>query len=108
MPSHLDYDPNRRLALEVGASPHLRAALEMVALRVVREARKRAPVDTGRLRNSIGHQVTAEGGKVVATIGTNVSYAPFQEYGTRTGVPAKRFLGGALLFVAEQLRARAR
>lgn len=104
----MSYQPNRMLQTQVGASPHLVAALELIALRVVREARTRAPVDTGRLRNSIGHQVSLERGRVVATIGTNVHYAPFQEYGTRHGVPARRYLGGALLFVAEQLRSRAR
>lgn len=108
MKQSFSFDPNHRLSVEVATSPKLRAVLETVALQVVREARKRAPVDTGRLRNSIGHQVHQEGTKVVATIGTNVSYAAFQEYGTRKGVPAKRYLGGALLFVAEQLRARAR
>lgn len=104
----VEYRPNPRLRADVEASPKLAAVLTLVALRVVREARKRAPVDTGRLKNSIGMDVHREGRHLVATIGTNVEYAPAQEFGTRTGVPARRYLGGALLFVAEQLRHRGR
>lgn len=44
-------------------------------------ARERSPVDTGRLRSSITYQV---GGRE-AKIGTNVFYAPFQEFGTSRG-----------------------
>lgn len=56
-------------------------------------AKKDAPVDTGRLRNSIGHDVDKE--EPAAYIGTNVEYAPYQEFGTRRGVKAKHFLRNA-------------
>ena len=39
-----------------------------------------APVDTSNLKNSISHTVDMEEG--AAIIGTNVEYAPYQEYGT--------------------------
>jgi HK97 gp10 family phage protein len=56
-------------------------------------AKKAAPVDTGRLRNSIAHKVDKE--EPAAYIGTNVEYAPYQEFGTRRGVKAKHFLRNA-------------
>ena len=43
-------------------------------------AKKLAPVDTGNLRNSITHTVDEE--EPAAYIGTNVEYAPYQEFGT--------------------------
>ena len=57
-------------------------------------AKKGAPVDTGRLRNSIAHKVDKE--EPAAYIGTNVEYAPYQEFGTRRGVKAKHFLRNAV------------
>lgn len=44
-------------------------------------AKKICPVDTGRLRNSISHTVRET--EQAAYIGTNVTYAPFVELGTR-------------------------
>lgn len=48
------------------------------------------PVDTGRLRNSIGHAVHSDNRTV--EIGTDVFYAPYQEFGTSNGVPARHYL----------------
>lgn len=42
------------------------------------EAKRRVPVDSGRLRNSIGHQVSGD----QVAVGTNVEYSPYIEYGT--------------------------
>jgi len=55
-------------------------ALEKVGLTAERYAKALTPVDTGRLRNSITHQVI--NGENVAVIGTNVEYAPYVELGT--------------------------
>ena len=52
----------------------------VVALELRNEMVRRAPVDTGRLRQSIGVRKIGEGHY---RVGTNVSYAPFVEYGTR-------------------------
>ena len=49
-----------------------------------------APVDTGRLKNSITSAVDPD--EQVAYIGTNVEYAPYQEFGTSTGVKGRHFL----------------
>ena len=53
------------------------AALEAIGLSAEGDAKALCPVDTGRLRNSITHQVN-EGEKAVY-IGTNVEYAVYVE-----------------------------
>ena len=65
-------------------------ALEKIGLVAERYAKGYAPVDTGRLRNSISHDVSTE--EQAVYIGTNVEYAPYQELGTRfqTGTPFLR------------------
>ena len=55
-------------------------------------AKQGAPVDTGRLRNSLTHEM--EGEDTVA-IGTDVEYGIYQELGTSRGVTAKLFLTNA-------------
>lgn len=54
------------------------AALEEIGQVAEGFAKKKCPVDTGNLRNSISH--TAD--KDAAYIGTNVYYAPYVEMGT--------------------------
>ena len=56
-------------------------ALETIGLVAERYAKEYAPVDTGRLRNSISHEAVPE--EETVYIGTNVEYAPYQELGTR-------------------------
>ena len=53
--------------------------LEAIGLTAEGYAKKETPVDTGRLRNSIGHAVEDK----FAYIGTNVEYAPYVELGAR-------------------------
>lgn len=55
-------------------------------------AKQGAPVDTGRLRNSITH----EEDDTSTVIGTNVEYAIFQELGTSRGIKPKHFLKNAV------------
>jgi len=50
----------------------------------VAEAKKRCPVDEGRLRNSIRTNTYADGGGILITeVGSNVAYAPHIEFGTK-------------------------
>ena len=58
----------------------VRREVKRSALNVQNGARRRVPVDTGRLRNSITHEIDADG--MDATIGSNVEYAPHIEFGT--------------------------
>lgn len=55
-------------------------ALERCGMEAEGYAKDLAPVDTGRLRNSISHQVDDSENAVY--IGTNVSYAPYVELAT--------------------------
>jgi len=95
----------------------LRQEVERTALRVVREAKRRAPVDTGRLRASItaasgsgetifpagneaeaGDAVGEPSNEYAVRVGTNVKYASFLEYGTINMDP-RPYLRPAIDFV---------
>lgn len=75
------------------------------ALNIEGGAKRRAPVDTGRLRNSITH-VIAEGG-LKARIGTNVEYAAHVEFGTRR-MRAQPYLQPSFEEEAPRLKQRVR
>jgi hypothetical protein len=49
---------------------------------VLREARRLAPKDTGRLKQSMAMEMRFAMGKVIARVGTNVDYALFIHEGT--------------------------
>lgn len=68
-------------------------ALETIGLVAERYAKEYAPVDTGRLRNSISHETNSDESAVY--IGTNVEYAPYQEFGTYK-MPGTPFLRPAI------------
>lgn len=68
----------------------LARALEEVGLVAEGYAKKACPVDTGRLYNSITHQVRPSEKSVY--IGTNVEYAPYVELGTSRMVDPQPFL----------------
>ena len=55
-------------------------------------AKQNAPVDTGRLRNSITHQESDN----ATVIGSNVEYAAAQELGTSRGITGKHYLKNAV------------
>ena len=55
-------------------------ALEAIGLQAEGYAKLLCPVDTGRLRNSITHEVAAN--EKAVYIGTNVEYGPYVEMGT--------------------------
>ena len=73
-------------------------ALQAGALAIEQEAKKRAPYKSGSLRRDIGTETRDDGGVVRVLIGNSkaIPYAPFQEFGTSRGVPAKAYLRGAL------------
>lgn len=57
----------------------IQRGLEAIGMTAERYAKEITPVDTGRLRNSIGHDEDDR----AAYIGTNVEYAPHVELGAR-------------------------
>lgn len=76
-------------------------ALEKCGLLGEGYAKKICPVDTGRLRNSIAHTVRES--EQAAYIGTNVSYGPHVELGTRRQ-RAQPYLKPAVSEHAEQYK----
>lgn len=56
-------------------------------------AKADAPVDTGRLRNSMAHKMVDDN---TVAIGSDVEYAKYQELGTSRGVKPKYFLTNAV------------
>ena len=55
-------------------------ALEMLGMQCENYATLKCPVDTGRLRASITHEVHKN--EEAVYVGTNVEYAPYVEFGT--------------------------
>lgn len=75
------YERGLRRALG-GMSDDVKRAVERTRIDVQNEARRRAPVDTGRLRSSIVSRAEGRGRSVGYVVGTNVNYAAAVEYGT--------------------------
>ena len=68
--------------LEDALGRHLREAMEEWVLRVEADAKRLAPVESGRLRGSIASEVQRAGRQILsAHVGTNVEYAQAVEEG---------------------------
>lgn len=82
-----------------GAARRLKEEGEKGLLRlgidVQNRARQKAPVDTGRLRASISHELGSDGRGPYVDVGSNVEYAPHVEYGT-SRMSAKPYLRPAI------------
>lgn len=76
-----------------------RRGLEAIGMAAEGYAKEKAPVDTGRLRNSISHVSDSE----AAYVGTNVEYAPYVELGT-VKMAARPFLKPAVAEHADEYR----
>jgi HK97 gp10 family phage protein len=80
---------------DIGDGQQLRSALGRACALLEREAKQKAPKDTGALRRSITSKIEAEDGELVGIVYTPLEYAPYVEYGTglfaesggRTDVP---------------------
>ena len=82
-----------RITLELHGPPMLEAMRDC-ALLVHNEAKRLAPVDTGRLRASITPEVRGDGKVVQGIVGSNVQYAAYMEAGTRPHWPPVGALEG--------------
>ena len=85
---HVDASEVRDLARDLAQAPskvRRRApqAIRKTALSIERSAKAIAPVETGTLRSSIGSDI----GTLSATIGTDLRYAGFVEFGTSRMAP---------------------
>lgn len=76
---NIDFKDNSQAVLKA-MQQAVEKALEECGLVAEGYAKKLAPVDTGNLRNSISHKVDPE--EPAVYIGTNSSYAAYQEFGT--------------------------
>jgi HK97 gp10 family phage protein len=82
----------------------LREAVEESARELVADAKRRAPVDTGALRDSLHYTMT---GPTEATAGDGVEYGIYQEFGT-VHMPAQPFLVPATADAGRALSRRVR
>jgi HK97 gp10 family phage protein len=74
------------------ATNDIEQALIDSALIVEQDAKLSVPVDTGRLRQGISHELKDSGTNApYAEVGTNVTYAPYVEYGS-SKMAARPFL----------------
>lgn len=80
--SYVEFDRGALAELFESPSGPVARDLQRRALQVDRAAKHNCPVDTGRLRSSITNELGQDGQGLVATIGTNVEYAPYVELGT--------------------------
>lgn len=69
---------NRR-EVEALLAREVNRRLDAVGIAVVNEVQRLTPVDTGRLRSSMVHEVDARNGRVI--VGTHVEYAAAVELG---------------------------
>lgn len=76
---------NEAALLELLDGPNGDVARDLArrARNVESQAKLNCPVDGGRLRSSITHEVDRDGGGLVARIGSNVEYARYVEEGTK-------------------------
>lgn len=75
-----------KVAAELTGPPMV-TGMRDATLVVERDAKVNAPVDSGRLRASITPEVVMMGTTVQGVVGSNVTYAPYQELGTRPHWP---------------------
>ena len=66
-------------------------AVDRTRIDVQNEARRRAPVDTGRLRSSIVSRAEGGGRSLGYVVGSNVNYAAAVEFGTAPHVIKPRY-----------------
>lgn len=76
-----------QIVADLHGEPFLQG-MRNATLLVTRDAKRYAPVDTGRLRASITPEVRISGPMTVqGIVGSNVTYAPFVELGTKPHWP---------------------
>jgi HK97 gp10 family phage protein len=98
-----------RMIAHLKGSGDLTKALTRVTVQVATTAKRLCPVDTGRLRSSIGFDVIRDERGLVGRVGSGIGpvsepvlYAAFVEYGTRF-MDAQPYLRPALTSVLGRL-----
>ena len=67
---------------QLAEAPGAVKAMQKACLVVETAARKKAPKDTGALRNSIQSKLEVNGDDIIGVVFTPLEYAPYVEYGT--------------------------
>lgn len=80
--------------LSTTAQRHMKVAMQRSVARIVSTVKPITPVDTGRLRRSIGGRSRVARGQVVGIVSTRVRYAGFVEFGTRFMRPRRYMARG--------------
>ena len=89
---------------------HLKDAMHKSVFAVQSDVRRETPVDTGRLRQSVGAKVTGIGAGLTGIVGTNVLYAQMVEEGTKAHeirpktARVLRFMVGTTVVFAKRVR----
>ena len=87
-------------------SAAVRAVMEKAGEAAAENAKRLAPVKTGRLRDSIGWAVVSgPDGSLETAVGTDVPYAAAQELGT-SRIPGKHYLENGLTAGAAEVLGR--
>jgi hypothetical protein len=73
----------RQVEMDLRGRPFMQA-MQQATLIVMADARRLAPVDQGRLKQSITAGLRREGDALLGVVGSNVIHAPFMEMGTGT------------------------
>jgi hypothetical protein len=73
---------DRRVEVKRAAEDAIDAVLLEVSAELVSQTARNTPVDTGQLKGSWAANVTNDGDKYTATIGSPLEYAIWQEFGT--------------------------
>ena len=82
-----------QMVKDLHGTPMLNAMRDSTLI-VTRKARQNAPVDTGRLRASINPEIRMDANDVQGVVGSNVVYAPDQEFGTKPhGIWSRKAFG---------------
>ncbi len=83
---------NKKIDISKVTEEQITIAIEGLAMLFEGEAKKRTPVLTGRLKNSIVGKRT---GRLEGQVSTNVKYAEFVEFGTAKMQPRSMIRGAA-------------
>ena len=90
------------------AQAEMAISMQRATYRVETEAKRRAPVDTGRLRSSLTSRVRRGASSVEGTVGTRLHYAPYMEYGRGALVESKAWIEGEFGRTVERILRRLR
>jgi hypothetical protein len=82
MPVHVHIDQRALQEFLTGPAGPVVQHMEELGRAVENEAKRRCPVDEGRLRASLQHTVSVEGTRVVARVGSDLEYAAYVHHGT--------------------------